>query len=101
MFGGARDGWRELGRRMLEGRGVDVWPLRRSLPRWVIVPIRSSSTAGVVGGIVGVVIRGRAPGRRGVSLLSRGIGRRGGFSFLPIDVCIGEGDLDWVVRVVR
>ena len=86
---------------MLEGRGVDAWPLRRSLPRWVIVPIRSSSATGVVDGIVGVVVRGRAPGKRGVSSSSRGIGRRGGLSFLPVDVCIGEGDLDWVIRVIR
>ena len=101
MLGGARDGWGESGRRLLGGRGVDAWPLRRSLPRRVIVPIRSSSAAGVVGGMVGVVVRGRAPGRRGVSSSSRGIGRRGGLSFLPINVCIGEGDLDWVIRVVR
>ena len=80
---------------------MDPWPLRRSLPRRVIVPIRSSSAAGVVDGIVGVVVRGRAPGRRGVSSSSRGMGRRGGLSFLPIDVCIGERDLDWVVRVIR
>ena len=100
-FGRTRNGWGESGRRMLGGRGVDAWPLRRSLPRRVIVPIRSSSTAGIVGGIVGVIVRGRAPGRRGVSLSSRGIGSRGRLSFLPIDVCIGEGDLDWVIRVVR
>ena len=47
-FGRTRDGWGESGRRMLGGRGVDAWPLRRSLPRRVIVPIRSSSAAGVI-----------------------------------------------------
>ena len=100
-FGGTRDGWGESGRQMLGGRGVDAWPLRRSLPRRVIVPIRSSSTTGVVDSIVGVIVRGRAPGRRGISSSSRGIGRRGGLSFLPIVVCIGSGNFDWVVRVVR
>ena len=72
---------------------MDVVPLSISLPRHVIVPARSSSTAGVID----VVVGGRIFGMRGVLSSSRGIGRGRGFSFLPISVSVGLGFFDWVV----
>ena len=76
---------------------MDVVPLSISLPRWVIVPARSSSTAGVVD----VVVRGRIFGMRGVLSLSGRIGRRGRFSLFSFSICVGLWFFDWVVRVIR
>ena len=98
----AHDGWGELGRRVVGGSEVDVLPLSRSLLRQVIVLARLSSAASVVVDVVIGVIGGRRTfGMQGVLSSSRGIGKGRGFSFLPINVCVGLGFFDWVIRVVR